>query len=263
MKPNHPHASSWRSIRLRRQQVAAHFTENHSLRWHCFWIASLTLLCMGLASYMLRHTWADGSLGVRYLVVLGVAYGVYLLLVRLWAGYMSRRQHSDSSPDDVPMDVPSGGAEPHSPCGMPTIQSGGGGDCVGDASGPLLSEGSETLLSGAAEAIGSADEGAIVLVPVLAVFALLVAVLSGAGLLVSLLFGTDVLLAVTVELAMAATAGRMLYRVAQENWLDVALGLTWKPMLGIVVCAMLAGFLADYFFPGAQSMTDVLRAIIA
>ncbi len=99
------------------------------------------------------------------------------------------------------------------------------------------------------------------MVPVLALFGLLVAVLSGAGLLVSLLFGTEVLLAVTVELAMAATAGRMLFRVARENWLDIAIGLTWKPMLGIVVCAMLAGFLGDHFFPDAQSMADVLRMI--
>lgn len=274
MNPKHLNASSWRSIRLLRRNVEAHFMENHSLRWHCFWITCLTLLCMGVTSYVLRHTWADGSLGVRYLVVLGVAYGVYLLLVRLWAGYMIHRQHSDSSPHDVPIDLPSGGAEPHSPCSVPTAKSGGGGDfggggaqagwqASGDASGQQLSEGSETLLSHAAEAVGSADEGAIVLVPVFAVFALLVAALSGAGLLVSFLFGTEVLLAVTVELAMAATAGRMLYRVAQENWLEVAIGLTWKPMLGIVVCAMLAGFWADHFFPGAQSMAEVLRMVRA
>ncbi len=236
------------------------------LRWHSFWIGLLTLLTMSMASLLMRHYWADGMLGIRYAMVLLIGYGVYLLLIRTWAGYMSKRGSSDSSANDIPTpDLPLGsGSSEVSSCPV-TFESGGGGDFLGGGAQAsfdvpsVAGEASSKLLSGAAEVAGAADEGAVVVVPVVAVFAMLLLAFTGASLLVSLLFGVDVLLAVTVELALAVTAGRTAYRIAAEHWLNVAVELTWKPMLGVVICAMAFGFLVDYYVPHAESASQALK----
>jgi hypothetical protein len=223
---------------------------------------------MSAASLLLRHSFPDGALSIRFATVVAIGYGVYLLSVRLWAGYMSRRSSSDSSGADAPIpDLPLGSGGTEAGNCTPPLESGVGGDFAGGGAQASFDapdgagEVGETLLSGAAEVVGGADEGAVVIVPVLAVFALLTLAFTGAGLMLSLLFGIEVLLAVTVELAIAVTAGRTIYRVATEHWLNVAIQLTWKPMLGVVACAMAFGFLADYFFPGAQSAMEVLKQL--
>ncbi len=260
--------SNWRSIRAHRQNLTHHFVQRHSLRWHALWIGLLTLLSMSVASLLLRHNFPDGALGIRFAIVVSIGYTVYLLLVRLWAGYMSRRDSSDSSATDVPTpDLPLGSGGSKTGQCDPSFEPGGGGDFGGggaqasfdapDAAGEV----GEKLLSGAAEVAGAADEGAVVIIPVLAIFALLTLAFTGAGLMLSLLFGIEVLLAVTVELAIAVTAGRTIYRVASEHWFNVALYLTWKPMLGVIACAMAIGFMADYFFPGAQSAMEVVKQL--
>ena len=262
------HNSNWRSVRAHRQNLTHLFIQRHSLRWHAFWIGLLTLLSMSVASLLLRHNFPDGALGIRFAIVVGIGYAAYLLLVRLWAGYMSRRNNSDSSAGDIPTpDLPLGSSGSETgPC-APSFEPGGGGDFGGGGAQAsfdtpdAVGEVGEKLLSGAAEVAGAADEGAVVIVPVVAVLALLMLAFTGAGLMLSLLFGIEVLLAVTVELAIAVTAGRTIYRVAAEHWLTVAVQLTWKPMLGVVLCAMATGFIADHFFPGAQSAMEVVRQL--
>ena len=263
--------SNWRSVRAQRQVLAIELQERHTLRWHSFWIGLLTLLAMGLVSLLLRHFWADGLLGIRYAIVLGIGYGVYLLLIRTWAGYMSGRNQSDGSGADIAAefvpDIPLGSIGSGSSENLPTFSSGTGGDFGGGGAQAgfdapsAVGESSEKILSGAAEVVGSADEGAVVVVPVLAVFAMLVLLFTGVSLMLSMLFGIDVLIAVTVELALAVTAGRTAYRIGAEHWLDVAVFLTWKPMLGAVVCAMAFGFLADYYVPHTQSATQVIHQL--
>jgi hypothetical protein len=263
--------SNWRSVRARRQTLAIEIQERHILRWHSFWIGLLTLLAMSLASILLRHAWADGLLGVRYAIVLGIGYGIYLLLIRAWAGHMSGRDRSDNGWTEVAAelvpDLPMGSWELDAGSHLPTFSSGGGGDFAGGGAqasfdgSSATSEAGEKLLSGAAEVVGSADEGAVVVVPVLALFAMLALLFTGMSLMASMLFGIDVLMAVTVELALAVTAGRTAYRIAAEHWLNVAVFLTWKPMLGAVICAMAFGFLADYYFPKAQSAMQVIQQL--
>jgi hypothetical protein len=260
--------SNWRSVRAHRQALSNHFIQRHSLRWHAFWIGLLTLLSMSIASLLLRHNFPNGALGIRFAIVVLIGYAAYLLFVRLWAGYMSQRNSSDSSANDIPTpDLPFGSSGSEIGQCAPSFEAGGGGDFGGGGAqasfdGPdATGEVGEKLLSGAAEVVGAADEGAVVIIPVLAIFALLTLAFTGAGLMLSLLFGVEVVLAVTVELAIAVTAGRTIYRVASEHWLNVALHLTWKPMLGVIFCAMTVGFIADYFFPGAQSAMEVIKQL--
>ena len=128
-----------------------------------------------------------------------------------------------------------------------------GGSAIADVAGDIA--------GGAFEAIGSADEGAIVVVPVIAIFLIGCAIVFGAGWLVLLYFGSDVLMAVTLEVAFSYVSARAAVRLAREGWLSAALRLTWKPLLGAVVCAVVLGASIDHFMPGVHSLPAAVRAI--
>ena len=117
----------------------------------------------------------------------------------------------------------------------------------------------DEVASGAFEAAGAADEGVIVVIPVLAVFMVVLATVFGAGWLLWLSFGTEALLAVAVELAFAYTASRTVVQVEREGWLLAAIRLTWKPLLGALICAVLLGALIDHFMPDAGSLPEAMR----
>ena len=147
----------------------------------------------------------------------------------------------------------------------------GGGGASGDFSGAAdaasVLEGADAaggvgkMVSGALEAAGSADEAAVVVVPVVAIFLIGCAVFFGAGSLVLMYFGWEALLAVAVELAFSYASARVAVRVVREGWLSAALRLTWKPLLGAVVCAVLLGAAVDHFVPAAHSLPQALRLV--
>ena len=113
----------------------------------------------------------------------------------------------------------------------------------------------------ALDGLGSADEGAVVIIPVVAIFLIGAAILAGAGALAMLFFSWDVLLAVAVELAFSVAAVRVATRVEREGWLTAAVRLTWKPLLGALLCAVLLGATIDHFLPQADSLPEAVRAL--
>jgi hypothetical protein len=211
------------------------------------------------------------SLALRYLVTLGVGYLGYLLVLRLWAGALVGR---DEVGLDLPGDIGAPGsgrptdADPVQP-EVPAFQSGGGGDFRGGGASADFSaagDSSEVLgevASGALEVAGGADEGAIVVVPVVAIFLVGVAVLFGAGSLLLLYFGWEALLTVAVELAFSYVSARTAIRVVREGWLSAVVRLTWKPLLGALLCAVLLGGAIDYFIPAAHSLPHAFALIKA
>jgi len=70
-----------------------------------------------------------------------------------------------------------------------------------------------------------------------------------------------VLMAVTLEVAFSYVSARAAVRLAREGWLSAALRLTWKPLLGAVVCAVVLGASIDHFMPGVHSLPAAVRAI--
>ncbi len=104
-----------------------------------------------------------------------------------------------------------------------------------------------------------ADEAAIVVIPVVAIFLVGLAVVFGAGSLALVYFGWDVLLVVAVELAFSLASASTAVRVAREGWLSAAVRLTYKPLLGALVCAVLLGGLIDTFMPTANSLPQAIR----
>jgi hypothetical protein len=259
--------SNWRSVRMWETRVTRNLRQQRMLWLHGWCIGLITLLVTWGASALQMHLGSE-SLALRYLVSLGVGYITYLLTVRVWAQALVRPTQADTQidvPDLSGLDL-SGG---HGDCGKtaaPDVHSGGGGDFGGGgASGDFsdsaagLAEGMGELAGGAIEAAAGSDEGAIVIVPVVAVFLLGCTLFLGAGSLVLLYFGWEVLLAVAVELAFSYATARTAVRVSREGWAFAAVRLTWKPLAGAVVCAVLLGATIDYFLPTAQSLPQALK----
>jgi hypothetical protein len=271
--------STWRSVRMPHHGTMARtLQQRYSLRWHGLLIGSFTLLLMWCTSHVQMLLGVE-SLALRYFVTLSVGYLGYLLVLRAWAARLVRQErasHHDGSSLDVPdVSWPSGSSGGGSGQ-VPLPRTGGGDFGVGGASGDfggawtqgLSSGGSGSdssalgdLASGAADAIGSADEGAVVVVPVVAIFLIGAAIIFGAGSLAMLFFGWDVLLTVAVEIAFSVATARAAVGVEREGWLTAAVRLTWKPLLGALVCAVVLGATIDHFMPGVQSLPQAVRVI--
>ena len=258
--------SGWSAVRMWQQDLAQSLQRRHALRLHGWIIGSITLLVTWGVSHLQMAAGVE-SLALRYLVSLGAGYLAYLCVVRLWAAWLLGRRDDpwDGSADlaDIAtsIDWPAGGG----PARMPMPSSGGGGDFAGaGASGDFAGAGDGLLgdvAGGAFEAAAGADEGAIVVVPVVAIFLIGVALLIGVGALALLYFGWEVLLTVAVELAFSVSTARAFVGVEREGWLSAVVRLTWKPLLGAVVCAVLLGATIDHFMPQAQSLPEALRIL--
>ena len=251
----------WTSVRLTARDVAHDLEQRHSLRWHGLCIGTLTLLGMLLAAWV-QKLGSVHMLSVRYAITLTVGYGIYLLVLRWWAArLLDDEEHGSADAGDaldVAVDVAdlaryvprSGGPRtPELPRMSDVADSAESGKGLGD------------LASGALDGLGGADEGAVVIIPVVAIFLIGAAILAGAGALAMLFFSWDVLLAVAVELAFSVAAARVATRVEREGWLTAAVRLTWKPLLGALLCAVLLGATIDHFMPQVDSLPEAVRVL--
>jgi hypothetical protein len=257
--------SNWRSVRMWESHVACDLRQRRVLWLHGFSIGLLTLVVTWGVSALLMHLGSE-SLALRYLVSLGVGYVVYLLTVRVWAAALLRR-NENGIPDMSGLDLSGFNSGCERPA-LPEIRSGGAGDFAGGgASGDFSGSASGAAdsigdLAGAAiDAAASSDEGAVVVVPVVAIFLIGCAIFFGAGLLMLAYFGWEVLLAVAVELAFSYATARTAVRVTREGWASAAARLTWKPLAGAVVCAVVLGASIDHFIPAAHSLPQALKIL--
>lgn len=262
-----------RGQHLTREQLRKELRERYWLRLHVAMIALLTLGALWLCSAMLMHAGVE-SLALRYGLACPVAYGVYLLLLRWWGGALARRDSPLDGLDVSNLELPSGSGGSSSG-GLPRdvpFRSGGGGDFAGggaqgswDTPGSAdglgaLSDGAGSMLDGLGN-LGDLDEGAVVVVP-LAVLVAIVALLGallGAG--VFMLFGVEVLLAVAVELGLASLAGSVAYKGYAEVWLGSALRHTWRGGLAVLVLSVALGAVLDRWVPEARSLPHAARLI--
>ena len=252
---------------MRESGLVRNLRQRHTLWLHGAGIGLIALVVTWGASALQMCLGVD-SLALRYLVSLGLGYAAYLLTLRLWAGALLQNQASgvpDLSGLDV-SDVPGFSGDSR----LPTITTGGGGDFGGGgATADFSHEGSGVtdamadLAGGAMGAAADSDDGAVVVVPVVAIFLIGVALVFGAGSLVLLYFGWDVLLAVAVELSFSVAAARATVRVEREGWAFAAVRLTWKPLAGAVVSAVLLGAVIDHFMPTVHSLPQALHLLQA
>lgn len=97
------------------------------------------------------------------------------------------------------------------------------------------------VASAAAETVGSADEGAVVLVPVALVIGVAVALATVLGFAVFGLFGVEVLIGVAVEIAFASAGGALALKTQREGWLGHAVRRTIGPMPVALAITVLTG----------------------
>lgn len=262
--------SNWRSVRLWESRVQQQLRQRHTFWLHGFCIGLITLGITWGASYVQMRLGIE-SLALRYLVSLGLGFLGYLLILRLWADALVQKLRGRDKPAgrsnwDLDLNWPSGGSgsSGSGSAHMPPLQPGGGGNfggggASGDFSG--ATDGMGDMVGGALDAAGSADEAAVVVIPVVAVFLIGCAVFFGAGSLLLAYFGWETLLAVAVELAFSYASARVAVRVVREGWLSAALRLTWKPLLGAVVCAVILGAAIDHFVPAANSLPQAIKLL--
>ncbi|WP_418118741.1 hypothetical protein [Variovorax sp. 350MFTsu5.1] len=245
--------SNWRSVRLWETQVERELHREYSLRTHGILIGSFTLLLMWGVSALQMHLLHVDSLAVRYFLTLGVGYLGYLLVLRWWAKRLVEERGLDLNVDapDFEFGGGRGGSGSHGHTGI--------GEAPGDGGG---GSGLSDIASGALDVAGGADEGAVVVIPVIAIFLICAAILFGAGSLVLLYFSWDALLAVAIEIAFSYVSARAAVRVAREGWLMAAVRLTWKPLLGAVICAVALGALLDHFMPQVNSLPEAVRVLL-
>lgn len=272
-------ASTWRAVRMPHQDIERTLRQRHSLRLHGLCIGSVTLLLMWGSAHLQMRLGVE-SLTLRYLATLAVGYLGYLLMLRAWAAWLLRRRDGKGSGFDLNLpdiDWPGGGSSGGVRIPLPRTGGGdfGGGGASGEFAEGLASSlsqaasrapsgGSSVLgdvASGAVDAMAGSDEGAVVVVPIVAIFLIGTAVLFGAGSLALLFFGWDALLAVAVELAFSVATARAAMGVEREGWLGAAVRLTWKPLLGAVLCAVVLGATIDHFLPQAHSLPEAVRII--
>ncbi len=271
------HHARLRWIEDLRRQLRGRFL----LRLHVFVIAMLMLGALMLGGAGLRAMGME-ALAWRYALLLPASYLIYLGLLRVWARALLRREGSplDDMPDLLDFGTQIAGNLGR---GRPPVpfRSGGGGDFGGGgASGDFSTSASTSLptdlptpfstacpsslstagdaLGSAGDAIGGLDEGAIVAVPI----ALILAVAAALGFCVFGLFGVEVLLAASVELALASVAGGMAWRRLQEGgfW-RCAVRHTWLPALSLVLVGVLLGAAVDRWIPAADSLPHAWHLI--
>ena len=257
--------SNWRSVRLWETRVEQQLRQRHVFWLHGVCIGLVTLGITWGASHVQMRLGIE-SLALRYLVSLGLGFLGYLLMLRLWAGALVRKLRDPAHRRDwgqLDMGWPGGGSSGPGSASVriPPLQSGGGGHFGGGGAGGDFSGAADALsaadtasgvggmgdlVGGALDAAGSADEAAVVV-----------------GSLLLAYFGWEALLAVAVELAFSYASARVAVRVVREGWLSAALRLTWKPLLGSVVCAVILGAAIDYFVPAAHSLPQAIKLLRA
>lgn len=263
--------SNWRSVRRWESATREQLQRHHALWLHGWCIGLLVMLTMWAVAH-LQMLAGSGSLAVRYAATLGAGYIVFLLLLRWWAGQLVGE---DTHLDAPSVDFGGGGGGGHV---QPAVQApepsaafggGGGGDFAGGgAQGSFevdaqAGDAIREVAGKALEAAGSADEGAVVVIPVVVVFLAGLLVVLGAGSLLMLYFGWEVLLAVAVEIAFGYVSARTAVKVVRQGWLPAAVRLTWKPLLGALACAVLLGVLLDAFVPQARSLPQAVKLMRA
>jgi hypothetical protein len=272
--------AAWHEARRFEQATREDLRERRWLRLHALLCGALTLALCWAVSASLRH-WGVESMVWRPLAALLLTYPLYLAVLALWARWLISQD--DSSLGDVdPGDLVDAAGEAAGALARGTgrlagapLRSGGGGDFAGggasasfdapdgaladfgDAAGGVVGK----ALSGAADALGDADEGAVVVVPLAVVAAVALALAAALGFAVFGLFGVDVLLGVAVELAFASVGGALAWRARREGWLAHALRRTALPVLGLALSVAAAGWMMQVWLPSAHTWPQALRLL--
>jgi hypothetical protein len=262
------------------------------------WQMLLILLGTGgagfLCSYALLHL-GVAKMGLRYLLAVTGAYGVFLLLLWAWVGYHRRASVSGDDFFELP-DIrfrTTGGARGS---GEPPLSFGGGRAGGGGAGGsfetpqaglavPIVppdgpapdidldaggrsgsgSSGASGGRSGSGTGSGSFDlkdakpEGLALLVVILALAA--AAIASVCASVYVLHIAPHMMAEILFDGALMAGLYARLKHAPRQHWLSHAIGHTWFPAVVTGLAFLLAGAVIQHVLPTARSIGDVVRVL--
>ncbi len=238
-----PEPTKW-SRRIR-GGLEAYFRRKSSPRFILGLIIFLTALVGWLLSYLMLHHGME-AMWKRYpLAVLG-GYGVFLMLLRLWAEY--ERTQMDASDPAIRQAAESGDEERVAgelPAADPSVSD----YRVSDEKGSWYD-----WLD--VPDFGAGDEGCLILVllgALVGVVLLFFSALSGAPALLTEVF---------IDACLAGALYRRLRIAAHEHWLATAVRNTWAYVLAAALLLGLAGGCLDLMAPGANTAGPALREMI-
>ncbi len=227
-------------------------------RVNAFFIALITAL---VALFFSAILWRAGmeEMTWRYPAAVILSYPFLLLFLwewshrRLWDNWDIGTPEGGSSHSNSPgySDHAGGGGEYGGAGASDSFDAGDVSSFAGDAAGEVV--------GGGLEAAASADEGAVVVVPIVLTIALIVLCGGFAFSVIMLMWRAPRLLA---ELMVdAGTAGRLMVhaRLAdRQSWLSTATKRTLPSYMGLCVLFLVAGYLLELADPTAITLFDVL-----
>ena len=243
---NPPHPTRLNELRREaRQRLASRFV----LRGHMAILVALTSGAAFLASRALDAFGFD-RMGLRYALVVALAYGVFLALVRLWltrlesalAPSMNRRLETAlvGRPDRAPVDRSMGAGV----VGRAVDAAEGAGHA-----GELIEIGASAL----------EGEGAFVAIG-LALVGVVVAVFLAMGW--TIWAGPTLLADAAFEIVVAAALTRLARPGRMAGWSRGLVRATWIPFVVVLAVSALGGWGAQGYCPTASSMGQVAKTCV-
>jgi hypothetical protein len=259
------------------------FKKRHSLRFHMSLILVATVCSGFLATRIMLAMHLENVL-LRYPLAVAFAYLVFFVLVKLWLKYIApvpatQSVHNNSLNlgdmlPDMPISFSSDGSIPFHG-GDGGFDGGGASDSFGEVSNAITDSGSDIIsggidvgggigdalgdvVGGAAEGLG--DEGGLVVIIVLAVFAALMAVLVGAS--TYLIYEAPFILSeAAFEFILAAGLVRGARRIDSADWMGSVFKTTAIPFIATLALATFAGYLMHQYFPDVTRISELLTRL--
>jgi hypothetical protein len=199
------------------------------------------------------------GMALRWVLALFVSYVAFFCCVRVWLAYVGARPIYGGDGTDSALNLDGGSSAPNLdglPRGDPFRggggQFGGGGASADWGDSPVQSLGD---ISGGSLDVGDGD-GCGLLVLGIVVLAAVAVTMGG---VVYLVVGAPAILVDTAFSALLAGGlVKHVRRMDEFDWEGSVIRSTWKPFLGVVTMAIVAGTVAHYVMPGARTLGEVL-----
>lgn len=251
-----------------RERIVRH----HAVRLHCTLIL-VACFAAGLAATKLLLMAGVSAMWIRYALALVLAYGMFLLGVRLWLRYAGfdvpvlPRKRSEGG-IDLPDVIGNGGS---SRSAADVFRAGGGRSGGGGASfkfdgGPAAASEAKaaSIFSNSSSGGGGGGGVGFDLDDGMVLVALLLLVLAVSGALIYLVWAAPTILA-DAAFAALLSAGlvKSTRRMASGHWVTSVIGHTWIPFAVVAVMAIGFALVAQHHYPEARTLPDVLRRLSA
>ena len=228
--------------------------------------ASLILLLTGLAGFLVSFAllrFGVSSMWLRYPVAIVFAYGVFLLLLRVWL-WVNRPDEFDLALVEDALEVSFDATESVDP-GF-----GGGADFAGGGAGGSWEESVSTVttsrsLSSVSPAKGSGSSGFNFDLDLEDAWLIVIAIIALLAAAIAALYVVDIAPALLAEILLDGVLMAGLYKrvktIDHRHWLRAALRKTALPAVLVAVFFSVAGFAIQKAAPEARSIGEVWHHI--